>query len=103
MDGLRVQRPRFDFNARYSRPSLPTVTPDRYSRPLLSGATASIFEFLEAAPASDRIEVAYEQNRAVLFNSNLFHASQPPRFAPGYTNRRINLTFLFGDRATCAA
>ena len=65
-------------------------------------AASDILAFLDHPPESGRIEVPYEQNRAVIFNSNLFHASQPPRFPPGYTNRRINLTFLFGDRAVCA-
>ncbi|MFJ2868309.1 tetratricopeptide repeat protein [Kitasatospora sp. NPDC087314] len=43
-------------------------------------------------------KIPYRANRAVIFNSDLFHATQGVRFAPGYTNRRINITFLFGDR-----
>lgn len=46
-----------------------------------------------------RISVPYRANRAIIFNSDLFHATQAVRFAPGYANRRINVTFLFGDRA----
>lgn len=45
-----------------------------------------------------RIEVPYRANRMVLFNSNLFHETAAVRFRPGYRNRRINLTLLFGDR-----
>ena len=32
------------------------------------------------------------------FVSDQFHESLPFRFAPGYENRRVNLTLLFGDR-----
>ena len=42
--------------------------------------------------------VPYRQNRAVVFNSNLFHATDRFRFRSGYLNRRINITMLFGDR-----
>ena len=47
---------------------------------------------------SGRVVVPHRRNRVVLFNSNLFHETQIPRFRPGYANRRINLTFLFGRR-----
>lgn len=40
--------------------------------------------------------VPYRQNRAVIFNSRLFHATQPGAFAEGYANQRINVTLLFG-------
>jgi hypothetical protein len=42
--------------------------------------------------------IPYRSNRAVIFNSDLFHATQEVKFAPGYVNRRVNVTFLFGDR-----
>lgn len=45
-----------------------------------------------------RFVVPYRQNRAVIFNSNLFHATDRFRFRPGYLNRRINITMLFGSR-----
>lgn len=32
------------------------------------------------------------------FVSDQYHESLPFRFAPGYENRRVNLTLLFGDR-----
>lgn len=47
---------------------------------------------------SKRVMVPHKRNRAVIFNSNLFHETQIPRFRPGYKNRRINLTLLFGRR-----
>jgi tetratricopeptide (TPR) repeat protein len=40
--------------------------------------------------------VPYRCNRAVLFNSNLFHETDKIRFRDGYENRRINITYLFG-------
>lgn len=42
------------------------------------------------------LEIAYRQNRAVIFNSRLLHASQPVHFGAAYDQQRINLTFLFG-------
>mmetsp|Transcript_68161 Transcript_68161/g.162726 ORF Transcript_68161/g.162726 Transcript_68161/m.162726 type:complete len:134 (-) Transcript_68161:74-475(-) len=42
--------------------------------------------------------IPYVQNRAVLFDSTYFHRSDDMSFREGYTNRRINLTFLYGKR-----
>jgi hypothetical protein len=46
--------------------------------------------------AGDNLIVPYRENRAVLFESRLFHRSDSPEFATGYENHRINLTLLFG-------
>jgi tetratricopeptide (TPR) repeat protein len=46
----------------------------------------------------DTLMVPYRENRAVMFESRLFHRSDAPYFAPGYENRRINVTLLFGSR-----
>jgi tetratricopeptide (TPR) repeat protein len=54
-----------------------------------------IVTFLEQR-AGDSLVVPYRQNRAVLFQSRLFHHSDRPEFAAGYENHRINLTFLYG-------
>lgn len=47
--------------------------------------------------------VPYKCNRIVLFNSRLVHKTGVPgkalAFRPGYANRRINLTWLFGHAA----
>jgi len=58
---------------------------------------ARIARFLADNDAG-RFVVPYRQNRAVIFNSNLFHATDRFRFRPGYLNRRINITMLFGNR-----
>jgi hypothetical protein len=44
------------------------------------------------------ITIPYKQNRAVIFDSFLFHKTQPHKFKRGYENRRINLTFLYGEK-----
>ena len=41
--------------------------------------------------------VPYKENRAVLFDSALFHHTDEFSFASGYTRRRINLTILYGE------
>ena len=42
--------------------------------------------------------IPYNENRAVIFNSNLFHETDSIDFKDGYENRRINVTMLFGKR-----
>ncbi len=54
-----------------------------------------IVAFLEQH-GENTLRVAYRQNRAVLFESRLFHSSDDPIFASSYENHRINMTFLFG-------
>jgi tetratricopeptide (TPR) repeat protein len=54
-----------------------------------------VVAFLEQHPG-ERLTVPYRENRAVLFDSRLFHYSDAPKFAQGYENHRINVTLLFG-------
>ncbi|PYE03934.1 hypothetical protein DNJ72_00210 [Prochlorococcus marinus XMU1403] len=42
--------------------------------------------------------IPHNENRAVIFNSNLFHETDTYEFKEGYQNRRINVTLLFGRR-----
>jgi hypothetical protein len=42
--------------------------------------------------------IPYRYNRAVIFDSDLFHTTPALRFRSGYENRRMNVTVLFGDR-----
>lgn len=44
------------------------------------------------------IVVPYRANRAVVFDSDLFHETDTIRFKEGYQNRRINVTMLYGRR-----
>jgi len=57
----------------------------------------AIREFLGRS-GSARTIVPYRENRAVFFDSNLFHESDTVDFEPGYENHRINITLLFGQR-----
>jgi tetratricopeptide (TPR) repeat protein len=57
-----------------------------------------IVAFLEQN-AGEKLIVPYRENRAVLFDSRLFHYSDAPSFAQGYENHRINVTLLFGRHA----
>ena len=47
---------------------------------------------------SGKTVVPYGGNRTVLFNSRLFHETDTIEFKQGYENRRINVTWLFGNR-----
>lgn len=56
-------------------------------------------EVLDAYVATDdRVVVPHRCNRMVMFNSNLVHKTDDFSFRPGFTNRRINITMLFGSR-----
>ena len=44
----------------------------------------------------DNVTVAYKANRMTLFDSSLYHRTDNFKFKPGYKNRRINLTLLYG-------
>jgi hypothetical protein len=57
----------------------------------------AIKAFLQESSATVT-RIPYRANRAIIFNSDLFHATQPLAFADGYQNRRINVTFLYGLR-----
>jgi len=61
---------------------------------------SEIDQFLSLNGAS-AVSVPYRTNRAVLFDSRLFHETDKPDFAPGYQNHRINITMLFGEGARC--
>jgi hypothetical protein len=56
-----------------------------------------IREFLKASGAK-AVTVPYRHNRAVIFNSDLFHETDHISFKDGYENRRVNITLLYGKR-----
>lgn len=56
-----------------------------------------IREFLNQSGASP-VKVPYRENRALVFNSDLFHESDTCTFRDDYESRRINITFLYGRR-----
>ena len=56
-----------------------------------------ILEWLSQAGAQT-IRVPYRANRAVVFNSDLFHETDDVTFRDDYLSRRINITLLYGYR-----
>lgn len=56
-----------------------------------------ILEWLTQAGAQT-IRVPYRANRAVVFNSDLFHETDDVMFRDDYLSRRINITLLYGYR-----
>ena len=53
--------------------------------------------FLAEAKA-EPVVIPHRANRAVVFDSDLFHETDRIDFADGYLNRRINVTMLYGRR-----
>jgi len=62
-----------------------------------NAAEDDITAFLKAQD-SKPVTIPYRANRAVIFDSDLFHETDVIAFKPGYENRRINVTLLFGRR-----
>jgi tetratricopeptide (TPR) repeat protein len=58
---------------------------------------SAAYDFLAQNGAST-VKVPYRANRAVIFDSNLFHKTDAIDFAEGYEKRRINITMLYGRR-----
>jgi hypothetical protein len=62
---------------------------------------AAARNFLAQAGAHS-ITVPHRANRAVIFDSDLFHETDRIAFKEGYLNRRINITLLYGRREGAA-
>lgn len=56
-----------------------------------------ILEWLNQSGAQT-IRIPYRANRAVVFNSDLFHETDDITFKDDYLSRRINITLLYGHR-----
>ncbi|MDI9331632.1 MAG: tetratricopeptide repeat protein [Alphaproteobacteria bacterium] len=56
-----------------------------------------IYAFLRQKNSGEQV-VTYRCNRAVLFNSALFHETDTVNFADTYVDRRVNMTYLFGEQ-----
>jgi hypothetical protein len=61
------------------------------------GDTAGCQAYL-ARNGAKSITIPYRCNRAIVFSSALFHETDRMHFKDGYTNRRINITMLYGRR-----
>jgi len=64
-------------------------------------ANKMIRDFLARSGAKS-VTVPYRANRAVIFDSDLFHETDRIAFREGYVNRRIGVTMLFGTRGAAA-
>ncbi len=49
----------------------------------------------EEVKNSDYVKVEYKSNRAVIFNSKLYHVTDEIDFKDNYKDRRVNVTFLY--------
>jgi tetratricopeptide (TPR) repeat protein len=56
-----------------------------------------ILEWLKQVGAQ-AVKIPYRANRAVVFNSDLFHETDEVSFKDDYLSRRINITLLYGYR-----
>jgi Tfp pilus assembly protein PilF len=65
------------------------------------GAGQAIRQLL-AESGAHSVTVPYRANRAVIFDSDLFHETDQIAFKEGYLNRRINITMLYGRRESAA-
>jgi len=73
------------------------AAPDDWDPAKYNGDESGIRAFLAQAGAK-AVKVPYRANRAVIFDSDLFHETDDIEFNEGYLNRRINLTMLYGRR-----
>jgi Tfp pilus assembly protein PilF len=64
-------------------------------------AGQNIRDFLAKSGAKS-VTVPHRANRAVIFDSDLFHETDRITFKEGYLNRRINITMLYGLRSAAA-
>ncbi|HWY61320.1 MAG TPA: tetratricopeptide repeat protein [Rhizomicrobium sp.] len=73
------------------------AAPLNWDFPKFNADSTAIRDFLAKAGAKS-VTVPYRANRAVIFDSDLFHETDQIRFREGYLNRRINVTMLYGRR-----
>jgi len=71
--------------------------PDHWDFEDYNTSTERVVKELLEPTGFANVTVPHRQNRAVIFDSALFHHTDAFRFREGYENRRINLTLLYGD------
>ena len=64
-----------------------------------NGDDDAIYAFLAGAGAKSTT-IPHRSNRAVVFDSDLFHETDKIEFKDGYLDRRINVTMLYGRRSS---
>ena len=60
------------------------------------GHVACVARLEDFVAGDGHTTVPHRQNRMVIFDSALLHSTDSYNFKPGFENRRINLTYLFG-------
>ena len=73
------------------------AAPLDWDAPRYNSDEGAIRAFLEKTGAKP-VTIPYRANRAVIFDSDLFHQTDRICFREGYENRRINITLLCGER-----
>jgi len=76
----------------------PANAPEHWGFSKFNNDSAALQHYL-LSKGGEPIRVPYRANRAVIFDSDLFHATDTFRFQEGYLNRRINITLLYGRRS----
>ena len=76
-----------------------TEAPLEWDSKTFNNDTEKILQHLEDNN-DEKSVIPYNENRIVIFNSNLIHETDKFEFKEGYENRRINITMLFGERGT---
>jgi hypothetical protein len=76
-----------------------TPAPSHWTPAQYNGDNAACRAYLEQRGAKS-VSIPYRANRAIIFNSALFHETDRMSFREGYVNRRINVSLLYGVRIT---
>lgn len=72
-------------------------SPDNWTFSDYNSSQNKIREFLRNACAKP-IRIPYKENRILMFNSTLFHETDEIKFKDQFDKRRLNITFLYGQR-----
>ena len=74
-----------------------TPAPEEWTFKKYNVNAEEIYKLLKKNKANCK-NIPYKFNRAVLFNSDYFHETDQIDFKDEYEGRRLNVTYLFGDR-----
>jgi len=72
--------------------------PDDWQFEMYNASPDRVRAYLESSNAASR-RIEYKANRAIVFDSRLFHKTDPVEFSPEFDGRRINMTFMIDKRS----
>jgi tetratricopeptide (TPR) repeat protein len=72
-------------------------SPENWTFSEYNNSKERIYKFLDSDSLGNET-IPYRCNRAVIFNSSLFHETDKINFVDTYEGRRINMTYLFGQK-----